>query len=262
MSDAPTRPRVDVLGVLVDVVDLRAATTTIRRWIETGDTQYVCVTGVHGVMESQRDASLLAIHNRSGLTVPDGRPLVWAGRWAGADGMDQCRGFDLVDHVCAAAAAGGWRVFFYGGAEGVPERLGAVLSARHGGLTVVGTYSPPFRALTEDEQDDIARLIDERTPDIVFVGLSTPKQERWMAEFRERLRAPVLIGVGAAFDMHLGAVPQAPRVMQRLGMEWLFRLVLEPRRLWRRYAVSVPGFLGSILRRRPRVVTDASGSGA
>jgi bacterial polymer biosynthesis proteins, WecB/TagA/CpsF family len=132
-------------------------------------------------------------------------------------------------------------------AEGVPEQLASVLQKRFPGLQVAGTFSPPFRSLTADEDDRIVQMINAAAPDIVWVGLSTPKQERWMAGHRERLTAPVLIGVGAAFDFLTGRKPQAPRWMQRAGLEWLFRLLTEPRRLWRRYLINNPLFVALVV---------------
>ena len=142
----PPSGRVDVLGVGISVVDMRRAVDAIAGWVETGRHRYVCVTGVHGVMESQRDIALRAIHNSSGMTVPDGMPMVWAGRWCGADGIGRVRGPDLMLAVLAEAERRGWRSYFYGGKEGVPELLADRLAVRFPDLLVVGTHSPPFRA--------------------------------------------------------------------------------------------------------------------
>jgi N-acetylglucosaminyldiphosphoundecaprenol N-acetyl-beta-D-mannosaminyltransferase len=253
-SASPFAPRFDVLGVQVSAVDRRGAVATIGEWVRRRDSQYVCVTGVHGVMESRRDPALREIHNRSGLTVADGRPLLWAGRAAGMADMGQVRGCDLMLDVCRAAAEQGWSAYFYGGKEGVPDLLVDRLRERFGRIRVAGTYSPPFRALTAAEDDAVVDEINRTAPDLVWVGLSTPKQERWMARHRPRLTAPVLLGVGAAFDMNAGLVPTAPGSVQRLGLEWLYRLSLEPRRLGRRYLANNPRFVASILTRRPRPV--------
>lgn len=247
-------PRVDVLGVGISVVDTGAALETIGGWIERREPNYVCVTGVHGVMECQRDAELLGIHNRSGLTVPDGMPMVWAGRRAGADGIGQVRGSDLMLAVLATAAVRGWSSFLYGGAPGVPERLAARLDERFPGIRIADVHSPPFRPPTRDEDAAIVDRIDRSRADLVWVGLSTPKQERWMAEHRSRLSAPVLLGVGAAFDMHAGLVPQAPLWMQRRGLEWSYRVAREPRRLARRYLRNNPAYLARTAVRRPFLV--------
>lgn len=245
--------RIDVLGVGVSAVDPEAALAEITRWVDARDQHYVCVTGVHGVMASQEDPELRRIHNESGLTTPDGMPMVWAGRWAGARSMRRVYGPDLMLAVLERAAERGWTSYFYGGKEEVPELLVARLVARFPGLRVVGTYSPPFRPLTPEEDDEVVARINEADPDLVWVGLSTPKQERWMASHVRRLRAPVLLGVGAAFDIHAGTLRQAPAWMQRSGLEWLFRLAVEPRRLWRRYLANNPRFVVKLALRPPRL---------
>ena len=238
---------VNILGVGVSAIDPPAALRTIDRWIASGERHYVCVSGVHGVMESQRDATLRRIHNRAGLVTPDGMPLVWLSRLKGHRTVARVYGPDLMLDCCRLSVERGYRHFLYGGMEGVPELLAGKLTTRFPGLQIVGSYSPPFRALTPAEDEAIVRRINEAEPDIVWIGLSTPKQERWMAEHRDRLRAPVLIGVGAAFDFHAGLKRQAPGWMRRSGLEWLFRLVTEPRRLWKRYLVNNPLFLGRLL---------------
>ena len=252
--------RVDVLGVGVSAVNMPMALAEIERWVESGQRHYVCVTGVHGVMESQRDPALAAIHNRSGLTTPDGMPMVWAGHRAGAAHMDRVYGPDLMLDLLALAAQRGWSSYFYGAGPGVAEDLAARLAARFPGLEVAGCHSPPFRALTAEEDDAEVAAINAARPTLVWVGLSTPKQERWMAAHRDRLGAPVLLGVGAAFDIHAGRLPQAPAWMQRRGLEWLYRLVKEPRRLWRRYLRNNPQFVAAILRRPPTLVPTDPGS--
>ncbi len=245
--------RVDVLGVGISVVDLASAVDEITRWIETDERQYVCVTGVHGVMESQRDGELRRIHDASGLTTPDGMPMVWAGHRAGASTMSRVYGPDLMLALCERAAQRGWRSYFYGGRPGTAELLAARLSSRFPGLVVAGLSSPPFRTLTAAEDEATIKEINDARPDLVWVGLSTPKQERWMAAHVGRLSAPALLGVGAAFDIHAGTLPQAPRWMQQRGLEWLYRLWREPRRLWRRYLSNNPRFVLAILRRPPYV---------
>lgn len=254
---ATALPRVDVLGVLVSAVSLDTATAEIGRWVADGEHHYVCVTGVHGVMECQRDPALAKIHNRSGLTTPDGMPLVWCARAAGVAGVTRVYGPDLMLAVCEAGLAHGWRHFFYGGGPGLADTLAVRLGKRFDGLAVAGRYTPPFRPLTEEESAEVVAVINASGADIVWVGLSTPKQERWMDTFRPRLDAAALIGVGAAFDFHAGTVRQAPRVLQRVGLEWAFRLAVEPRRLWRRYLRNNPAFIARIVARRPRVAAAA-----
>ena len=236
-------PRVNVLGVGVSAVSMAQALDAIDKWIRTREPHYICVTGVHGVIESQRDPVLRRIHNAAGLVTPDGMPLVWLGRAGGFRHVERVYGPDLMLAVCERSLTRGYRHFLYGGAEGVPELLADRLRERFPGLQVVGVYSPPFRPLTSEEDAALCRMVDDARPDIVWVGLSTPKQERWMAAHVGRLSAPVLVGVGAAFDFHAGLKRQAPRWMQRSGLEWLFRLLTEPRRLWRRYLLNNPLFV-------------------
>ena len=247
-------PRVDVLGVGISAINMDQAVAELTRWVDEGEQHYVCVTGVHGVMESQSDQGLLEIHNRSGLTTPDGMPMVWAGKRAGADAMARVYGPDLMLEICQRSVEHGWRHYFYGGKEGVPDLLARTLQERFKGLQVVGTYSPPFRPLTEAESEEIASMINEADPHFVWVGLSTPKQERWMDANIGRLNAPALLGVGAAFDIHAGLLAQAPGWMQRWGLEWLYRLTREPRRLWKRYLANNPRFILKLMRRPPRLV--------
>jgi N-acetylglucosaminyldiphosphoundecaprenol N-acetyl-beta-D-mannosaminyltransferase len=248
------RTRVDVLGVLIDALDPLAALEIVSGWVRGGAREYVCVTGVHGVMESQRDPQLALVHNQSGLTVPDGMPLVWCCHRAGRPATRRIYGPDLMLAVLQRAAENGWSNYFYGGAEGVAELLAQRMCTTFPDLIVGGTESPPFRQLTEQEGVAVRTRINTSGAQLVWVGLSTPKQERWMAQHRAGLEAAALIGVGAAFDFHTGRVRQAPPWMQRHGLEWLFRLLVEPRRLWRRYARNNPRFVLSVLRRRPRAV--------
>jgi len=241
---------VNVLGVQVSAVNMTMALRTIDGWITRGEPHYVCVTGVHGVMESQRDPELRRIHNQAGMVTPDGMPLVWLSWLDGHRYVERVYGPDLMLACCAQTGDRAYRHYFYGGADGVPELLRSRLCARYPALKVAGIFSPPFRAVTPEEDEEIVRRINAASPDIVWIGLSTPKQERWMSEHRARLDAPVLIGVGAAFDFHAGLKRQAPRWMQRSGSEWLFRLLTEPRRLWRRYLVNNPAFVWKVARTR------------
>jgi N-acetylglucosaminyldiphosphoundecaprenol N-acetyl-beta-D-mannosaminyltransferase len=239
-----TLPQTNVLGVRVSAINMEMAVRTIEDWIVQQESHYVCVTGVHGVMESQRDKALLRIHNAAGLVTPDGMPLVWLSRLMGFPQVERVYGPDLMLAVCAKQ---GYRQFFYGGSPGVAERLASRLQSRFPGLQVAGVYSPPFGALSPEEDTAVVEHLNVANPDIVWVGISTPKQECWMAEHIGRLSAPVLIGVGAAFDFHAGLKKQAPYWMQWSGLEWLFRLLMEPRRLWRRYLINNPRFLWLVL---------------
>ena len=190
--------KINVLGVNVDAIDMPMALEVIDGWIARRERHYVTITNVHGVIESQADTTLRQIHNRAGLVTPDGMPLVWLGRLNGHRHVTRVCGPDLMLVLSERSAAKGYRHYFYGGKEGVPELLKDRLRRRFPGLNVVGTYSPPFRPLTEAEDEGVVEMINGAEPDIVWVGLSTPKQEKWMAAHIDRLNAPVLIGVGAA----------------------------------------------------------------
>jgi N-acetylglucosaminyldiphosphoundecaprenol N-acetyl-beta-D-mannosaminyltransferase len=236
-------PRASILGIDVCAINMADALATVEEWIKARTPNYVCITGVHGVIESQTNARLGEIHNQAGLVTPDGMPLVWMARALGHSRTSRVYGPDLMHALSSLSAERGYKQFYYGGNDGVAELLKTSLEGRYPGLQVVGTHTPPFRTLTAAEDQDIVDKINAAKPDIVWVGLSTPKQEYWMAEHAGRIQAPVMIGVGAAFDFLSGLKTQAPGVMQRNGLEWLYRLGTEPRRLWRRYLHIVPRFL-------------------
>jgi N-acetylglucosaminyldiphosphoundecaprenol N-acetyl-beta-D-mannosaminyltransferase len=237
-----------VLGVRVDAVQIPEVIARVEEWIASNERcQYIAVTGMHGVTEAQHNAEFKTILNAAGLVVADGMPLVWIGRRHGFEMRRRVYGPELMETFCRETAKKGYRHFFYGGAPGVGEELAARFVERFPGLVVAGTYSPPFRELTPEEDREIIRLIEGARPDMVWVGLSTPKQERWMFEHRDRLSVPALVGVGAAFDFHTGRIAQAPEWMRECGLEWLFRLSVEPRRLWRRYLVYGAEFAALVL---------------
>jgi N-acetylglucosaminyldiphosphoundecaprenol N-acetyl-beta-D-mannosaminyltransferase len=263
-SASPIRDeRVDILGVGVSPINLDDAIATIERWISKRSRNYVCIRDVHGVMESRRDQRLRSIHNEAGMVTPDGMPLVWLLRLLGKGNVGRVYGPDLMRKMTAVSSLRGYRQFYYGGAEGVADKLKQALITAHPKLDVAGTLCPPFRELTPEEDRAVVAAINAARPDIVWVGLGTPKQEFWMANHLGRIEAPVMVGVGAAFDFLAGTKRQAPRWMQRNGLEWLFRLCSEPRRLWRRYAYSVPGFtilaVGELARRAIRPSNDTRG---
>jgi N-acetylglucosaminyldiphosphoundecaprenol N-acetyl-beta-D-mannosaminyltransferase len=234
--------RVNVLGVDVDVLSPRDAMTTIEQWIGRRAQNYVCITGAHGVMESRRDEQLRGILNKAGMVTADGMSLVWFSRLVRKAPAERVYGPDLMRAVTSISPERGYRHFYYGGPPGLAEKLKEAMETAYPGVTIVGTFSPPFGELTPAEDNAVVARINATCPDIVWVGLSTPKQELWMAGHLGQIDAPVMIGVGAAFDFLAGTKRQAPSWMQRSGLEWLFRLTTEPRRLWRRYAYIVPGF--------------------
>jgi len=238
--------RVNVLGVGISVLNLRTALEVIAGAVRDRRKGYICVNGVHGVMEAQTDPAFRDILNRAFLGTPDGMPMVWLGRLHGHREMGRVYGPDLLLEVCAWSEKSGCRHFFYGGGPGVAEALRDKLSARFPGLQVAGCYTPPFRPLNPEEKQELEAMVRAVRPDILWVGLSTPKQEKFMAQFLPKLDVTLMIGIGAAFDFHAGRVRQAPRWMQRAGLEWLFRLACEPRRLGRRYLRNNPLFAWKI----------------
>ncbi len=239
---SPHGVRVNVLGVGVSVLNLPGAINQLTRAVAERRKGYVCVTGVHGVSEAQDDPEFRRVLNHAFLNTPDGMPMVWLGRLAGHRAMGRVYGPDLMTLVMRESVARGWRHFFYGGANGTAERLRAVLTEKFPGLQVAGTYEPPFRPLNDTEQAALTAQVATAKPDLFWVGLSTPKQERFMAANLARLDTTLMLGVGAAFDMLAGTKSQAPRWMQRSGLEWFYRLCQEPRRLGPRYLKNNPRF--------------------
>jgi N-acetylglucosaminyldiphosphoundecaprenol N-acetyl-beta-D-mannosaminyltransferase len=235
--------RVNVLGVGISVLNLEIAASVIEEALERRCKGYVCVTGVHGVSEAQADPAFRAILNRSFLTTPDGMPMVWIGKLQGFRQMGRVYGPDLMLRLCECPRLRRFSHFFYGGAPGVAEELKRRFEKRYPDLRVAGALAPPFRPLNAEEEDELIKKVAAVKPDIFWVGLSTPKQERFMAQFWDKLDATLLFGVGAAFDFHAGTARQAPLWMQRSGLEWLFRLRCEPRRLWKRYLKNNPLFV-------------------
>jgi N-acetylglucosaminyldiphosphoundecaprenol N-acetyl-beta-D-mannosaminyltransferase len=237
-----------ILGVPVSLVGLESAIATIVGWCKSGTPHFVCVRDVHGIMRAQDDPALFALHGEAGLVTPDGMPLVWLARRRGHVETSRTCGTDIVGELCRVSVEQGLRHYFYGGKPGIAERMASVLAKRYPGLKVVGMSTPPFRPLTPEEDVEATAAITAARPHVVWVGLSTPTQEYWMRDHVGRIPGATLIGVGAAFDFHAGDVKRAPRWMQKWGLEWLHRLVSEPRRLWRRYLVLAPRFVAQAAR--------------
>jgi N-acetylglucosaminyldiphosphoundecaprenol N-acetyl-beta-D-mannosaminyltransferase len=222
--------------------------------VSSGARGWLTAAAVNLVMSARDDPATMGAVLDATLAVPDGQPLVWALRLLGHEGATRVYGPDLMARWCEHAAATGTPTFLYGGrSEEALEQLTERLLARFPGLRVVGGHSPPFRPLTADEQDRVVAHIDASGAQVVWVGTGQPKQELWMHEMRPRLQAPLLVGVGAAFDFHAGIVSQAPPWMQRNGLEWVYRLSREPKRLWRRYASQNPRFLVGFVRQWMRI---------
>jgi N-acetylglucosaminyldiphosphoundecaprenol N-acetyl-beta-D-mannosaminyltransferase len=246
-------PSVNVLGVPLALTDYERTMEWMDATIAAGRKGYVAVAAVHTVMACQEDPDLHAAVHGAALVVPDGQPLVWAMNLLGHQLPHRVYGPELMDRACARAARTGTRMFLYGGRnQGALVQLALNLRRRHPDLKIVGGYAPPFRALSAEEEDAVVAEVNRSRADVVWVGIGVPKQEKWMAAFRDRLDAPVLVGVGAAFDFHAGLVPQAPDWMQGVGLEWAYRLSKEPRRLWKRYARYNPLFVASFARQYAR----------
>ena len=243
MTSQPPRTR-RLLGVDFALTDYEDASRRIEQMIEDGERGYVCHVAVNALLNARRQPEAATALTGSALTLPDGMPIVWALRSLGEPIEDRVYGPDLMLMQCERSRRGGARHFLYGGRDrDATVALAAGLRERFPGIAIAGSWTPPFRDLTEAEEDAVVDLIDDSEADIVWVGTGSPRQERWMARMRPRLRAPVLVGVGAAFDFHAGLVRQAPRWMQRRGLEWAYRLWREPRRLAPRYLRDNPVFL-------------------
>ncbi|MFN0158303.1 MAG: WecB/TagA/CpsF family glycosyltransferase [Bacteroidota bacterium] len=237
--------RLTVIGTAFSIVNMRSAVEHILGWGRQRNSigRFVCVSGVHGVIEAEHDESFRSILNNADLNVPDGVPIVWIGKLCGFDKIGRVFGPDLMLEVCKESAMSGCSHFFYGGNEGVAAELAGRMERCYPGMKIAGTYCPPFRELSETEQSALVDIINKTSPDILWVGLSTPKQERWISQMKGKLKVGVMLGVGAAFDYNTGRLQRAPGWMQVAGLEWLYRLIQEPRRLYLRYLINNPKFL-------------------
>jgi N-acetylglucosaminyldiphosphoundecaprenol N-acetyl-beta-D-mannosaminyltransferase len=242
--NAPAAPiSVSILDTRISLLTLDEAAQFVENLIASGETHYVCLSNVHTIMTGVQDKQFQEITNNATLALPDGMPLVWAARLLGFDLPGRVYGPDLFLTLCERSVINGYSHFLYGGGQGVPQRIAESLSSRFPGIRIVGCYSPPFRPLTQGEDDQVVKAINESGADILWVGLGAPKQEYWMASHVKRIAVPVMMGVGAAFDFCSGTVKQAPPWMQKRGLEWLFRLSQDPRRLWKRYCCYNPLFV-------------------
>jgi N-acetylglucosaminyldiphosphoundecaprenol N-acetyl-beta-D-mannosaminyltransferase len=244
-----TPATVDVLGVPLALTDYDEMLAWFEAMVASRERGYLCACNVHTVTASSEDQALRTALMSASINVPDGQPLVWAINALGHRLAGRVYGPELMSRATARAALLGHRLYLYGGRnQGALVQLALNLRRRHPGVKIVGGYSPPHRPLSEEERSAIVHEINHSGADVVWVGIGVPKQEKWMAEMRPELDAPVLVGVGAAFDFHAGLVPQAPNWMQEAGLEWAYRLAHEPRRLWKRYLRYNPRFLGAFAR--------------
>lgn len=244
----PSPPRMNVLGVGVSAVNMTRTLQVIYGWVhERKIGKYVCVTPAHSIMDAYKDPKVRQIYNRSGLTTPDGMPLVWLLKHQGFRDVDRVYGPDLMLAACKEFTHNGFRHYLLGGSPEVNEKLCLNLQEWFPGIKIAGRQSPPFRTLTNIEEKQMITDINAAHADILWVAFGAPRQDIWMAEHIGELNVPVLIGVGAAFDFLSGNKKQAPRWIQRSGFEWLYRLLSEPGRLWKRYLLNYPKFIFLVL---------------
>jgi N-acetylglucosaminyldiphosphoundecaprenol N-acetyl-beta-D-mannosaminyltransferase len=236
-------PRALVLGVPISVVTMSSAVSALGEQIRQKEAGYICFADVNSVMVAQSAQGHMRNLRGASMIMPDGMPLTWAVRARGESRITRVAGPDFLEAVIRAAEGRQWKHFLLGGTDAVVQTLQRRLEAMRPGVSIVGVLSPPFRALTPDEETAIVDAILQSGADIVWVGLGCPKQERWMAEHKHLLPGIVQIGVGAAFDFHAGSVRRAPVLMRDLGLEWLHRLMQDPKRLWRRYLIHAPTFI-------------------
>jgi N-acetylglucosaminyldiphosphoundecaprenol N-acetyl-beta-D-mannosaminyltransferase len=237
-------PSFRILGTRVDPLTAPGAIAEIESWIEAGERgRCVALTNVNNVMEARHNSRFHAAMEAMDLSLPDGMPLAWLARRLGHRGARRIAGPDFVPEFCQSTAHHHYRHYFYGAAPGIAEKMARNLQQMAGGMEIAGAFSPPFRALSAEEDNYIVEMINRAKPDVLWVGLGCPKQEYWVVEHRDRLNVPVILAVGQAFDIHAGTLKRAPRWMREHGLEWLFRLLSEPRRLWRRYLISNSQFV-------------------
>ncbi len=234
---------VNILGVGVHPIDMQSAIFFVKAQIKSNTKGYICLAGVHGVMEAQRDSVLKRIFSKALLVAPDGMPTVWLGHLQGFHAMKRVFGPELMLEIISGTEFRECTHFFCGGEPGVAETLRRNMLEQFPWVKITGTYSPPFRVMTDTEEQELFELVHSLHPDIIWVGLSTPKQERFMAHYLPILNTKLMIGVGAAFLFHTGAIRDSPRWVKNLGLQWLHRLFQEPSRLWKRYVLNNPLFV-------------------
>jgi N-acetylglucosaminyldiphosphoundecaprenol N-acetyl-beta-D-mannosaminyltransferase len=246
MRETDVRRVAHVLGVPVDVVDMEEALEHVSALLRSSRKGYICAAGVHGVMEAQRNVRLMEVYSRAAMTIPDGMPLAWVGRMQGHGNMQRVAGPDLMLEVFRRRQFAQATHFFYGGQWGVADELREKMQQQFPWVKIVGTYTPPFRSLSDAEESDLIASIAVLKPDIIWVGIGCPKQEIFMARYLPCLETKLMFGVGAAFDFHTGRIRDCADWIKRAGLQWLHRLLQDPGRLWRRYLSTIPAFLWCI----------------
>ena len=243
--------RVSIAGVAIDNVNMVEAIDRIEQFIHEKQVRYVVTPNVDHIVKLQKDIEFKAVYKDASLVLPDGQPLIWAANFLGAPLKEKVSGSDLFPRLCERASQKGYKLFFLGGRPMAGERSAQILAKKYNAIKIVGVYSPPFGFERNcEENEKILRLINQAKPDILFVGLGAPKQEKWVHHHRDRLSVPVSIGVGVTFEFTAGMVRRAPLWMQSYGLEWFWRLMMEPKKLWKRYLIDDISFLGLIVKQK------------
>lgn len=243
MKPQDLRPVVDVLGIHVDAIDMPMAMERVHQMLASGAKSYICAVGVHGVMEAQRSPELAGVYAGAEMTIPDGMPLVWVGHRQGHAAMQRVTGPDFMAEVFRRRDFAGVTHYLYGGEPGVAEQLRTVLTHRFPGARIVGASAPPFREFSDEEEREFVAEVQRLKPDILWMGISCPKQELFMARYLPLLETKVMVGVGAAFDYHTGRIHDSAEWVKRAGLQWFHRLLQDPKRLWKRYLRNNPAFV-------------------
>jgi len=249
MQEISHLKKYDILKVKFDLISYNLVMGIIERWRQNDERHYVTLTPPHSVLMCHRDSELYQATADASMTLPDGVGIILAANLLGYPHAGRVTGPTLMLSLCDWGRAEGYRHFFYGGAKGMADELAKRFCRIYPDLQVAGTYCPPFRSLTKEEDKDIVEKINYTDPDIIWVGLGSPKQEKWMADHLGKIQATAMIGVGAAFDFHSGNAKWAPNWIRRLGLEWAYRLSKEPKRMWRRNLDS-PLFLAKVIQQR------------
>lgn len=232
-----------ILEVGISAINMSDACLTVEEAVLKKQKKYICVCPVSTIMECKGNREVFNSVNQADLVTPDGMPIVWIGRLLGFKDIRRVYGPELMLKICDISVKKGYRSYLYGSSDYVLNKMKEKLNKKYPGLIISGSFSPPFRQISRDEDNEIIDKINGSNSDIVWVGLGSPKQDLWMREHRDKINTPVLIGVGAAFDFLAGVKPQAPVWIRNIGFEWLFRLVTEPKRLWHRYLIKYPLFI-------------------
>lgn len=243
--------KIRFLNILIDNLDMASALAAVDRLIEKRDPQYLVTLNIDHVVRLHKDVRFKEAYDSAAVILADGMPILWAARFLGTPLKEKVSGSDLFPKLCEISAHKGYKIFFMGGREGAAQRAAEIFRVKYPGIRIVGVYSPPFGFEADSSENyKIVSMIRGSGADIVFVGLGAPKQENWIYEHREEYRVPVSIGIGASFEFAAGFVKRAPLWMQRTGFEWLWRLAMEPKRLWRRYLVEDMEFFRIVLKQK------------